>query len=170
MKNRWVPSRGNSRSVETMGTGWHQGLWGYKHVTNGQLMVIKGKEPCEKAKDSFKDNKENNEHVSNMLNVLYTVMWKCKPLRQQQGIKHITKCIKLLQGDPKVRRKETCTSMFRFSPKRTMMLTTGCNHSPSPWTKAWAQKYSGSMTVMPNKSGNLRLFVYTNLNCIKFEP
>ena len=64
-ESRGVLAWGDSRSVETMGTGWHQGPQGYKHVTNGQLMVIKGMQPCKQGKDSFKDNKENNEHVSN---------------------------------------------------------------------------------------------------------
>lgn len=54
-----------------MGTGWHQGPQGYKHVTSGPLTLIKGKQPWEQGKDSFKDNKEDNDYVSN-INVLHT--------------------------------------------------------------------------------------------------
>lgn len=49
-------------------------------------MVIK---PCEKGKD---------QHVSN---ILYTVMWKCEPMKKQQSIEHITNHVKPLQTDQK---------------------------------------------------------------------
>jgi len=98
-------------------------------MSSGHLMVIKGMQPCEKGKDSFKDNKE---HVFNMLNILYTVMWKREPMKKQQGIDRIIKHIKLLQTESKVRRNETCISTSQFSQKRTVMQTTGCNPFPLP--------------------------------------
>lgn len=66
MKSRGILAWGDSRGVETTGTGWQQEPQGYKCVTNGQLRVIKGMQPCEQGKDSFKDNKEDNEHISNV--------------------------------------------------------------------------------------------------------
>lgn len=66
MKSRGVLAWGDSRGLETTGTGWHQGPQGYKHVTNGQVMVIKAVQPSEQGKDRFKDIKENNEHVPNI--------------------------------------------------------------------------------------------------------
>lgn len=62
-------------------------------------------------------------------------MWKCEPMKKQQGIEHIIKCIKSLHADPKVRSEETRTSTLQFSQKRTRMLTTGCSLLPHPEPK-----------------------------------
>lgn len=121
-----------------MGTGWHQGPQGYKHVTSGQLTLIKGMQAWEKGKDSFKENKEDNDHVSN-IKVKWTShinveMWTSEESAGQRSYE--TKLLTITPDRPKCEEEgnlHQCSSQKRDCDADSSL----CEPSLLLWTNTW---------------------------------
>lgn len=89
----------DSRRFESSGIGWYWRPQGYKQLTSAWLLVFKGLQPWKLGRTSQEDNQENRDWVTSIRHTTgnkLRYMWVCEPMKEEQGIEHVKRCIKMI--------------------------------------------------------------------------